>query len=264
MNSMKRSIFGSRLVPALLAATGVMVACASQEPAGDGASTGSASTHAPAGAGAGAGTGAGGEAGGGSDAAGAGGSGRFDPLHGDYPQLSWMINVTEVEGPIGLARSGEVIRIDDPARARAESMVFTAGQERRLFESLQSSRGYRLVSAPFVLSRPGQRAEIAVGSRDKAGQSTGSVSTIVMGSLDGDSVHADVECRRSGDGAAAWQRVDRAIIPGSGGVVLAAPIKGRTAPGGGPVWGVVVVRPAIVRSTDDYPFQTSTSVATPP
>ncbi len=195
-----------------------------------------------------------------SDAPGGGGGARFDPLGGEYPQLSWMINVIEVDGPVGLARGGEVIPVDDPSRARPESIVFTREQERRVFDSVQGVRGYRLVSAPFVMSRPGQRAEIGVGSRDKAGQSTGSFATAVKGALDGESVKADIECLHgAGPTAARWQRADGAVIPGGGGVVITGPIEGRTSAGGRPIWGVVVVRPAILRSVDDYPFQTSTS-----
>jgi len=186
----------------------------------------------------------------------------FDPLGGAYPQISWMINIAEVEGPIGLARGGEIVPLDDPTRARAESMVFGERHERVVFDSLRSAPGYRLLSAPFVMSRPEQSAEIGIDSSDKAGLSTGNVSTKVKGVIAGTTIHADIECvRGAGAGSQPWQRVDGSPIPEGGGIVIIGPIAGGRSASARPVWGVVVVRPGILRSVDDYPFQRSESLS---
>lgn len=187
----------------------------------------------------------------------------YDPLGGDYPHIMWMANLMEVDRPIAIDANGLVVTVNEASAAPPFARVLTQEQERGFFDSVQRVSGYELLSAPLVMSRPGAQTEISVGARDKPGASTQQMATRLKGRIAGEHVVADVACLRNERGAlAAWQSIEGVSVAAGGGVVLAAPVGDAAPDGRAQRWAVAFVRPTILRSLDDYPFQRSSMPST--
>lgn len=199
-----------------------------------------------------------------------GATARVDAMGGEHPQIAWMISVMEVDRPVVVAPDGSIMVAADPARAAAASRTFAPGGERKVFASVNRVPGHRLVSAPSIVSTPGATAEISIGTLDESRSSTGDFSSRVLGIVNGESLVVDVECLRGiGAGKSVWSQLRGVSVPKGGGLVLVGPLGTNAASvdpktkamAWVPQWGVVVIRPSILRSVDDHPAQTSSGMA---
>ncbi len=176
---------------------------------------------------------AGGASGGSNAAAGAKG-GRYDPMNGKYPVVQWMVNVWEADKPLGSQTGPSQTVVAEP------QVVPTLDAARAL-------PGSTLSSAPCVLANPGQDAGVKVRDRDKANQEVRTVDLSFNATLDGEAVVAKVT-----NNGREWPAVR--VMKG-GAIVVCQPSS--VSPGR---WSVVMLRPSVLRSVEDYPFQTSTAL----
>lgn len=157
---------------------------------------------------------------------------RYDPLQGDYPAVQWMVNLWEADAPL-------------PPGDRPSRRVIEASAVAKTMEAAQALPGSSLTAAPCIMTKPGQRASLTTQSRDKAGQSVGSTELSIRSALDGDIVEAS-------DVTINGHRFPASRIAKDGALVLCEPSahgKGR--------WTIALLRPTVLRSVNDYPFQTA-------
>ncbi len=175
---------------------------------------------------------------------------RFDPVDGDYPQVLWMCNVYEVPAQVEVRADGTVAPATN-AKARGCASVEQA-QIEGAFASLQSLPGARLLSVPAVLSKMNVESTVKQGDQDKAGKVLTSRSIMLMASEVKGGVSVSAEVTHVDGSFSTSGRVSKNYIADDGALILATP----GARSDGP-WTVVVVRPSVIRSVDEYPFQTS-------
>lgn len=185
----------------------------------------------------------------------------FDPMAGEYPQIMWMANLMEVRGPVKIDERGELVIDTTGGKQSPTSRVLTGDEERRFFESARLVPGWRHVASPVVMSRPGTTAEIAIGSRDKPGHASNDVGMRVNGRVaDRDTISNVAVIWSDGRGMTITQEHDGVTIPERAGLVMVGPIGEPNAAGQHERWSVALVRPTILRSIDDYPFQRASAL----
>jgi beta-lactamase regulating signal transducer with metallopeptidase domain len=179
----------------------------------------------------------------------------FDPMGGDYPQISWMVNVFEMPTQPEVRPDGTVVVAAGP---KANGLaVFEAGRIDAIFDSVRAIPGARLVAVPALMTKPGAKASISSGDRDKAGSTIGERTIVLEGTLvDGGGVSTTSEVSLHTEGFGASANIGRRVIPAGGGMIYVGP-----GPRASDPWTVVILRPTVLRSVDDYPFQTSGSIS---
>lgn len=159
---------------------------------------------------------------------------RFDPMRGEYPVVQWMISEREADAPL-------------PPGDRPSHRVIAAERVQATIEAMQALPGASRSVDPCILTTPGQMARISMQSRDKAGQSVRGSDFSFVATIDGDAVVSDVTIN--------GHRPPPARVCEGGALVVCEP--STTAPGR---WSIVMLRPSVLRSVDDYPFQTAPAI----
>ncbi|MBL9150590.1 MAG: M56 family metallopeptidase [Phycisphaerae bacterium] len=180
----------------------------------------------------------------------------FDPMGGDYPQISWMVNVFEMPTQPEVRPDGTVVVAAGPKSNGVA--VFEAGRIDAIFDSVRAIPGARLVAVPALMTKPGAKASISSSDRDKAGSTIGERTITLEGTpVDGGGVRttSDVSLHAAEFGASA--NVGQRVIPAGGGLVYVGP-----GPRASDPWTVIVLRPTVLRGIEDYPFQTEGSSST--
>lgn len=176
----------------------------------------------------------------------------YDPLDGDYPQVMCMMNLIEVDGPIYFSKDNVIEQgRDDGAAHRVQAGTLTE----RTFDWFRRLKGYSNVSAPAILVKPGQDGSVRVGATDKAGAAVGGNEIAVRFVERDGKLQADVRWLVGGaDGklVEGHHATDVTIDP-SGALLVILPIVPEK-PG---VGRILMVRPTVIRSQAEYPFQRS-------
>ena len=116
-----------------------------------------------------------------------------------------------------------------------------------LFSSIHACPGAKNVFCTALVSEPGARAAVALDTIDKAGASTEKFSIAATGWLDAEGLA--IEVMLGGDVGDRCATGVRRVGEG-GAVVLVCPAAGAPA-----TRALLVVRPKVVRSADDFPVQ---------
>ncbi|MFO0829107.1 MAG: hypothetical protein U0572_13290 [Phycisphaerales bacterium] len=178
---------------------------------------------------------------------------RYDPLQGDYPQVLWMVNIFDVPAAVEVRGDGTVVATTNP-KPKADA---TVGPERidAVFSSIEAIPGAALSSSPAAIARFDTDAKIAMGSTDKAGARVDGCSIAVRGTDGASGVVATTDFESSAGALSTSRHLANRAIPRGGALVWAVP-------GARPedAWKVIVLRPTVLRSVEDYPFQTATSL----
>lgn len=158
----------------------------------------------------------------------------------EYPQLFWMFTLIEVPAEtLALAPLGSL------SAPRVESVSAASVDE--LFRSIAACPGARNVFCPAIVSDPGAPAAVELNSVDKAGASSEKFSIAATGWLDAEGLTIEVMLGGDvNDGCATGVR----RVGEGGAVVLVCPAAGAPA-----TRALLVVRPKVVRSADDFPVQ---------
>jgi hypothetical protein len=175
---------------------------------------------------------------------------HFDPLAGDYPQVMWMCNVYEVPAQVEVRTDGTVALTSNP-KARGCATV-ERSQLEEVFASLQALPGARRISEPALLSKMDVESTVKQGDQDKAGNELTSRSITLLAGSTKRGLDVSVEVTHVDGSFSTSGRVSKNYVGEGGALILATP--GARADG---PWTVVVVRPSVIRSVDDYPFQTA-------
>lgn len=174
---------------------------------------------------------------------------RFDPLGGEYPQIMWMVNVFEADGPLRIGADGVVEHLG-PGGERTATLASSAVKP--FLDAAHQLPGYRTLAAPAVFSKPGKIATIAPGTPDKARASVGDRNIDLQASVySTGEIEVTIGVREGDANATNFMRVDRARVAPGGAVALLLQSPSSD------TWSAVVVRPSILRSVDDFPFQTA-------
>lgn len=177
------------------------------------------------------------------------GSQRYDPLGGSYPQFLWMVNVFEADAPLQFGATGA---IEQGERGGRRTMAYAPGAVDGVLARARDLPGYRHVAVPSLFTKPGQLGFIEPGTPDKAHASVGRLRIEVQASFQGNDLLELYASVRDGDeDASNGMRATRREIAvgGAFAMILPSPTADRVS--------VVVVRPSVLRSVEDYPFQTS-------
>ncbi|MFO0873950.1 MAG: M56 family metallopeptidase [Phycisphaerales bacterium] len=177
-------------------------------------------------------------------------SAPFDPLGGDYPQVFWMCNIFEVPGPVEIRADGTVAATSNP-KAGADAVI-EGDRVTACFDSLEKIDGARLVAAPAILAKFDENASISMGETDKAHQAVGARSISVNARNSKAGVVATIEAQAGAGGASVSRRIADRLVPSGSALVLAVP-----GPQVADPWMVVMVRPKVLNSVAEYPFQTA-------
>lgn len=157
----------------------------------------------------------------------------------EYPQLFWMFTLYDVPADADLPPLGSL------AAPNVECMGVASVDE--LFRSIDACPGARNVLCPALVSEPGACAAVALDTIDKAGASTEKFSIAATGWLDAEEL--TIEVMLGGDVGDRCATGIRRVGEG-GAVVLVCPAAGAPA-----TRALLVVRPKVVRSADDFPVQ---------
>ncbi len=180
----------------------------------------------------------------------------FDPLGGAYPAIHWMINVYEVPRSAEIAPDGRLQNVEG-SRARGLGLV-SAGQVAAVFASISAFPGAVHVSAPSILSASGQSARIESGHIDKPGASIGSRMIAISGLITQKGLETELEVFNTSPSSVTSCGTGEMIVAEGGAVLLLCP-----GPDDGDLMTLVVVRPSILRSIEDYPFQRASGMPPP-
>jgi beta-lactamase regulating signal transducer with metallopeptidase domain len=183
---------------------------------------------------------------------------EVDPNGGVYPQVLCMMNLIEADGPLYFAKDGviEQGRNDGPGH-RVQSGDLTT----KTFDWFQRLKGYRNIAAPALIVALGEQAAIEAASTDKAGMSIGEYQIgIRFVEVDG-ALRADITWNsRRDDGAfvEVYRVTDVAVDP-TGAILAISP----TTHSNPSVGRILMLRPSLIRSVKDHPFQRASSFAPP-
>lgn len=178
----------------------------------------------------------------------------FDPLDGAYPAIHWMFNVYDVPLTAEIAPDGR-LQIARGERARGLGLV-SAAQVPAVFDSISAFPGAVHVAAPSILSQPGQSARIESTFTDKPGATIGSRMLAISGQLAQHGVETELDITNAASGTGCG--TGPLIVAEGGAVLLLCPGPDQHHP-----MTLVVVRPIVLRSIEDYPFQRASSMPPP-
>jgi hypothetical protein len=183
-------------------------------------------------------------------------AGAFDPLGGDYPQIMWMCHVYEVPARTEIAPDGTV-RASTSDRPNGIGLVEAIHAE-RAFASIRQLPNAMNLGTPLAFSPPKSAARVGAGSRDKSGASIGERSLTMTGELVGDQVRSTVEIETTCGSSSVSCNSGTPEVPSGGALLFLCPGPDPHEP-----WTLLVVRPTILRSNADFPYQRASSAATP-
>lgn len=185
---------------------------------------------------------------------------QFDPVAGDYPQIFWHCTLWEVPARSHFVEDG-MIRPEGGPKSRG-MVILSAEGSRAAFDSVRDLPSSRHLASPAVFSKPGQSARIQQQQEDKARSSVGdrSISLIggLDGGLDGEMVVTTLEVVNAEGGEVVSCGAEKQPVPEGGAIFFLCPGPEPQRP-----WTLVAVRPTILRSVADYPFQRASSMSVP-
>jgi hypothetical protein len=179
----------------------------------------------------------------------------YDPLQGTYPQIMWMCNVYEVPAGTEIGADGTV-RATTKVKPNGVGVV-GASNVTRAMDSIRSLPNAKHLGVPVCFSPPMATARIEPGSEDKAGTSIGNRTVTMTGVLSGDSVRTSAEIATTSGAASTSCNCGSRDVPKDGALLFLCAGSSVNEP-----WTLLMVRPAILRSVDDFPFQRESSFST--
>ncbi|MBL9121695.1 MAG: hypothetical protein JNL80_17450 [Phycisphaerae bacterium] len=179
----------------------------------------------------------------------------FDPLNGDYPQIMWMCNVYEVPAGTEIDSDG-LVSASSKAKPNGVGVVL-ASNVTRAVDSIRSLPNARHLGTPVSFSPPASTTRIEPETRDKAGSSIGDRSIELNGLLKGDFVGTSAEIATASGAFQTSCRCGARDVPKGGALLFLCPGASSSDP-----WTLLMVRPTVLRSTQDFPFQRASSFST--